>query len=809
MQKKTIHLFLAFFLLTSISACTISPTIPPEIKTPTAPNPVTVPYLPLVEADFWVTVPETEGFQKIYLDILDEITGLSFNIARYEMQWVDTNRYQLRIPVPDGSVIKYRYVLEKETLLQETNIPGDTIRYRLLYVKGATTTTDIVSSWKGASNISIPDHGFIQGVITDSATQMGIPGIFISAGGVSTISLADGSFVLPNLPVGNQTMVAVSMDGAYHPYQQGAIIAPNAGTPAQIQMSQTEYVNVTFHVSPPEDGLKGIPVRIVGNLLSLGNTFGGLDSEFSVIAARAPKLQYDEKGSYSVTLSLPVGYDLRYKYSLGDGFWNSEHYANGNFRTRQVIVPDRNIDIYDEIETWKYGQSAPVRFTVQVPGETPVTDTVSIQFKYSSSDWMIPIPMWQMGNNRWSYILYGPFLDMGSMYYRYCRNDQCGTADDASTVGWDASGLPFHTNKLQQDFQDTVDRWIWVESSKSSTQVVASEITARGDQFWAGVEYVPLYHSTWLAYESWAVQYLKTIGANRVILTPAWIQVGDSIIGTAQNNPIWHDINLEFTQIDREGLRVVLHPYILTSSDEVIGIQNWQTWWVSYQRFILHFAEMASKMNFAALVIEDPRTNNTGNLECFEKIPTQDWLQLVSDIRQRYAGKILWAVPFPASDNLPDGWINLFDGVYLQWSAPLSNQSDPSIQELQDEFTRLLLMEVQPFYEKHQKPIYLSMDYESIDGAASNCIEWNNSCLELNQAILPSFDYPNVSLDLQEQADIYNAALLAINNIPWINGFISSGFFPPVILQDKSSSIYGKPAGDVLWYWFPKMVSNN
>ena len=127
----------------------------------------------------------------------------------------------------------------------------------------------------------------------------------------------------------------------------------------------------------------------------------------------------------SSDLSLPVGYDLRYKYSLGDGFWNSEHYANGNFRTRQVIVPDRNIDIYDEIETWKYGQSAPVRFTVQVPGETPVTDTVSIQFKYSSSDWMIPIPMWQMGNNRWSYILYGPFLDMGSMYYRYCRNDQC------------------------------------------------------------------------------------------------------------------------------------------------------------------------------------------------------------------------------------------------------------------------------------------------------------------------------------------------------------------------------------------------
>ena len=90
-------------------------------------------------------------------------------------------------------------------------------------------------------------------------------------------------------------------------------------------------------------------------------------------------------------------------------------------------------------------------------------------------------------------------------------------------------------------------------------------------------------------------------------------------------------------------------------------------------------------------------------------------------------------------------------------------------------------------------------------------ISWalRHSNKSANKAVLFYTLDRTVSEPVWIQADIYNAALLAINNIPWINGFISSGFFPPVILQDKSSSIYGKPAGDVLWYWFPKMVSNN
>jgi hypothetical protein len=47
---------------------------------------------------------------------------------------------------------------------------------------------------------------------------------------------------------------------------------------------------------------------------------------------------------------------------------------------------------------------------------------------------------------------------------------------------------------------------------------------------------------------------------------------------------------------------------------------------------------------------------------------------------------------------------------------------------------------------------------------------------------------------------------LAINDRSWISGFVSQGFYPPLPLQDKSSSLHGKPASGVIWFWFPKLL---
>jgi hypothetical protein len=48
--------------------------------------------------------------------------------------------------------------------------------------------------------------------------------------------------------------------------------------------------------------------------------------------------------------------------------------------------------------------------------------------------------------------------------------------------------------------------------------------------------------------------------------------------------------------------------------------------------------------------------------------------------------------------------------------------------------------------------------------------------------------------------------LTAVNARQWVGGIVSRGYYPPTILQDKSASIHGKPAADILWYWYPRLL---
>ena len=60
----------------------------------------------------------------------------------------------------------------------------------------------------------------------------------------------------------------------------------------------------------------------------------------------------------------------------------------------------------------------------------------------------------------------------------------------------------------------------------------------------------------------------------------------------------------------------------------------------------------------------------------------------------------------------------------------------------------------------------------------------------------------NVKVDAIEQADVYQGILRAVVQRPWISGVFSKGFNPSVAVVDTSSSIHGKPAMEVISYYF-------
>jgi hypothetical protein len=178
------------------------------------------------------------------------------------------------------------------------------------------------------------------------------------------------------------------------------------------------------------------------------------------------------------------------------------------------------------------------------------------------------------------------------------------------------------------------------------------------------------------------------------------------------------------------------------------------------------------------------------------------WKAIINQVRTRYKGTILWALPY--SQNLKDsmGFINAVDGVYLLWSIPLAKNGDPL-----QETGRILDTIVLPFQEQIQKPILLGISYPSATGVLSGCIaNADGACVLTADLARPNVDIPGVQTNLQEQADAYNAILLAVNDRPWVSGVVSRGYYPPVVLQDKSASIRGKPAAGVIWYWFPKLL---
>jgi hypothetical protein len=110
---------------------------------------------------------------------------------------------------------------------------------------------------------------------------------------------------------------------------------------------------------------------------------------------------------------------------------------------------------------------------------------------------------------------------------------------------------------------------------------------------------------------------------------------------------------------------------------------------------------------------------------------------------------------------------------------------------------QLLDNEIQPFQAALGKPVFLAAAYPSANGAGS-------ASLPKNVLFQPGSS--QVAVNLQAQADIYQALMMAVNERAWISGFVSRGYYPPVGLQDASASIHAKPAADVLWYWYPRML---
>ena len=301
--------------------------------------------------------PDSPSGEPVYLSILDEVTGLAYHTQVIPMDAVSDSGdstaplYRLSVPFTIGSLVKYRYERQSGSIrVAEHLSDGSAVRYRLLHVGAQSSVEDVISRWTDTAYALT--GGRIQGQAVDAGTNQPIPNLLVGAGGAQTLTASDGSFMLEGLPTGVHNLVALALDGSYQVFQQGALVAEGATTPTPIKLEPATFVNIVFVVTVPKDTLPVVPLRMAGDLLQFGNTYANLQGGMSTLAVRMPSLSRLPDGRYSITAALPVGADLRYKYTLGDGFWNAEHNSDGSFRLRQFIVPHETILVEDKVDTW-------------------------------------------------------------------------------------------------------------------------------------------------------------------------------------------------------------------------------------------------------------------------------------------------------------------------------------------------------------------------------------------------------------------------------------------------------------------------
>jgi hypothetical protein len=808
--KQHIRLALVILILfVLISGCTPDQGIIAFESTAISPTQESTPVLQ-AEVSFRVQIPlNTPEDRPVFLEIVDEVTGLGLNPMRYRMENKSPNHYSIRLPIVIGSVVQYRYVLGGERLAIEYTPSGSQVRYRAYPVHGPGLIQDIVAGWSGQPYTG--DTGRIFGTVSDQDGKP-VPDILVTAGGAQTISAADGSFLLDHLPLGTHHLTAFSIHGDYAPYEQGASVEAGSATFAQLQITAADTVNVAFMVDVPKLPSENAQVRLLGNLYALGNTYGNMGGGISTIASRAPVLAKFQDGKYGITLELPVGFDLRYKYSLGDGFWNAEH-ADDKFLVRQLIVPSQDVIIYDNVETWASGSSAPLVLTVQTPEDTPPDDTISIQF--NPFTWMEPVPMWRVDKYEWTYTISSPIELLGEVEYRYCRNDQCAS-EDAMTGGSTAKYV-FSSSSQIQYFQDRVDQWPDWTPKKHTTTVPSTTIDPRSQPFWAGVEYSPRYHPGWMSYHNYALNGVSALNGNLLVLTPTWTY-------TQQNPPIltaipgkdglWIDWVNMAKNARNAGIPTAVYP-IPTASSGLIewwgsaerDLSWWYSWYDRYQTFLLHYAEYAHQVGAEALIIGGPEVTPSfpnGQLPDGSPSGTPDeaesrWREIIAEVRKRYDGPLMLALPYDGEMVSPPPFLQEFDQIYLLWQAPLTDENNASYKDLASAFGELLDRDVRSLRKNSRKPVVLALSYPSIDGAMQGCKFSDTNC----------YSSGSTKIDLQEQVDLYNAALTAMNTRDWIDGFVSRGYFAPAVLQDGSTTVHGKPAWDVLWYWYPRLLQTS
>jgi len=241
----------------------------------------------------------------------------------------------------------------------------------------------------------------------------------------------------------------------------------------------------------------------------------------------------------------------------------------------------------------------------------------------------------------------------------------------------------------------------------------------------------------------------------------------------------------------RHGIRTLLKPHLWVAgwhdhvwSGEIAmhSAPDWEAWFRSYRKFILHYAELAEKHSFEALAVGTELQGTTLQHEA-------PWRALIAEVRGVYHGRLTYAANWDHEFEALPFW-DALDFAGVQAYFPISRQADPSLQELLEGW-KAPLARIEKMAQQQRKEIVLTeVGYRSADGAAAQPWLWQTE------------DRANPEL----QSRCYEAMFRTVWARPWLKGIFAWKWFPRFDPArrgaDASFTPQGRPAESVLRLWF-------
>lgn len=772
---------------------------------------------PDVLASFFVELPEPlpDG-TLLSIEWVDRLNSRQLSPNYQPMEKADDRHYQLDVPSKKGALIQYRYARTGGSTNVEIGPDGKILPSRFFFITEHTRIQDSILGFTlGEKNFP---SGRLKGTLQLSDTGQAAVDAIVTTAGLSTTSGIDGKFILEGVPVGIRNVTVFSPSGAFEPFEQQAVIEENNVTPMDVVLTPRGLVNVTFIVKVPENTPPQADIRLFGNTVSMGNSFAGLFGGTSLIQNRGIPMAKQSGWQYLAIVQLPVDTELHYMYSTGDTFWNGEINPAGQPIRHSVFVDRQDMTIEDSISSWTTPNYGPVTFKFFPPSGTPDSDDIQIQF--NTFGWMDPIEMQPAGDGSYELRLTNPLNFSAPVDYRFCRSEMCGTIDSNTVM---EQVFTFEATGNDQVLQKVASRWSSWTPLTDPTIVTTESVSPKESNYRAAVELTDAYRPSWLTSLDHSLDNIVGINANSVIIPVTW--------SFRSERPVWltPDISTDMpvseiqkvAELARQrGLRVYLMAqtrFPVSADDFWNSFSRSQVGWDQWFDAITHFyrstALLASNVKADGLILGDESVSEVmgGNADISDVMNSypedglQRWETIFSEVDIAFSGETWVALNFDdlRSENLIP--IDLLDGIYLLNLGRIAD-SQGDVRTYTDRIAEKLDNNLFPFVENSGKEVWIGLDIPSVDSAFLGCVDLSGNCVSPYLMNFPFPSQPGLAVSLQEQANLYNAAIPEINRRDWIDGVSTRRFLSVGSRHDQSSSIRGKPASDIVWYWYGSMT---